>query len=161
MVGLKKKHFKLILNFSRKISPKKYKDLSQHVILEILTNGKKIDDFENESALNSYLYNFVKSTYYNDHSNFNRIEYETHQTLKRKKNVQIFDLQYKQDEYSSKEKLNEIIIKAKLTDKERMFLNAYIENNCNISNCEKSLDIGRQCITKYVNRAILKCKKSL
>ena len=80
--------------------------------------------------------------------------YENRMMLEEVKDVFIDDVRDPID-------LHAIIDKAGLTDKERMYLMAYKDANCNYTTCSNNLDICTSTISKYVKQAINKCRKQL
>lgn len=159
---LTNEHYNTILNFSRKITNGKNPgDLSQHVILNVLQKDNDfIKGLIDKRDINRYLWQLVKLEYIQGNSSYNRIEYETHGKENRVTKVDIdnFDIFIDDTEQMN---VFDIISNARLTDIERMYLNAYKDSNCNFRQCSRDLDISEQTISKYVKQAIKKCKESL
>ena len=159
---LTNEHYNTILNFSRKITNgKNPDDLSQHVILNVLQKDNDfIKGLIDRREMTVYLWNVVRREYLLSHSSYNRIEYETFNLDDRIEKVSLNGLEFasEDDEQIS---VFEVISNARLTDIERMYLNAYKDSNCNFRQCSRDLDISEQTISKYVKQAINKCKESL
>lgn len=185
---LTSEHFELIRTFSRKISKGvNSDDLSQHVILKLLEKNQTfVNELIDKKEFKFYIWRVIERMFKRDHSTYNREEYGTHHYESRLKTVNLdkwitlndndwdgyefltrnrfFTCDYFRDAKSldvSEFNVKDIIDKANLTDVERMYLNAYIESNCNYTTCSSNLDISTSTISKYVKRAIEKCKESL
>lgn len=152
----------MIRAFSRKITKGfNSDDLSQHVILKVLQlNKDKIQALIDRKELDYYLWRVVSMMYFSEHSTFNREEYGTRDFNKRINTVELTELIIAEDSEDDSVDFTSIIDKAELTDIERMYLNAYKDANCNYTTCSSNLDISTSTISKYVKKAIEKCKNS-
>lgn len=154
-------------------------------------NNKFIAHLIKENDFNRYIWQFVKLMYRQDHSTFNREEYGTHHVENRPKFINLdglmfyhkvisdrddvdignllqrinllkeFDSVFSLEENKDNIDLGLIIKNAQLTDKERMYLNSYIDSGCSYKQCSRDLDIHQQTISKYVKQALDKCRNSL
>lgn len=160
---LTNKHYTTIRNFSRKISKGvNSDDLSQHVILKLLQKDTQfINGLIRRDEFDMFIWRFVKRMFTHSGSSFNRVETETYDTNQRKINVCLDNVDIAEEIDEDEIDLRCIIKRAGLTDIERMYLNAYMDNNANYLQCSNVLDVHWTTISKYVKKAIEKCKKSL
>tara|TARA_R110002167_G_scaffold106599_6_gene273250 strand:+ start:7229 stop:7723 length:495 start_codon:yes stop_codon:yes gene_type:complete len=160
---LTNKHYTTIRNFSRKISKGvNSDDLSQHVILKLLQKDTKfINGLIRRDEFDKFIWVFIKRMFIHSGSSFNRVETETVDPMQRKIKVSLDGFDFPSDMEDDEIDLKYIIKRAGLTDIERMYLNAYMDNNANYLQCSNVLDVHWTTISKYVKKAINKCKKSL
>lgn len=174
---LTEEHYSLIRNFSRKVSKgRNSDDLSQHVILKLLQKDTQFINglIDRGDEFKRFIWRFVGRMHTHDHSSYNREEYGTHHSEQRpnfidvnalvgakrvdKNMISHFNCVY--PIYgNSNVNLKDLIKSTELTDMERMYLNAYIDNGLSFERTSTFLDIHRTTISKHVKRAIEKCKK--
>lgn len=161
---LTNEHYKTIINFSRKITKgDKADDLSQHVILKILQKDTQFVNglISRGNEFNLFIWRFISRMYIHSGSSFNRVERETSDIKQRKIKVSLDNVDLIEESKDESIDLKSIIKRAGLTDIERMYLNAYIDNGMSYQKCSIELDIHHQTISRHVNKAIDKCKNSL
>jgi hypothetical protein len=156
-------HYTTIRNFSRKISKGvNADDLSQHVTLKLLESGLIPDElFNKPKALNVWLYRFINIEFKLCGSSFNKVMHDSYTKGSEVIDKDLTTLNIFEDIKDPLDDINlsDVISKANLKDIERMYLNSYLESGCNYVQCSKNLDIHPQTISKYVNKAIDKCRK--
>lgn len=160
---LTRKHFDLILSFSRKITKGvRADDLSQHVILKLLQfDRQKIKGLLYRGELEVYLWQVVKLMYINDHSSFNREEYGTHHFNKRLKTIDLDDVEYSLTiDQPERITLDEVIDKSKLNEMELLMIEYYLKYNGNYTTIGARLGIDKQTVSIKVREIIEKCKQS-
>ena len=161
---LTNEHYTTINNFSRKISKGvNSDDLSQHVILKLLQKDTQFINglISRGNEFNLFIWRFISRMYTHRGSSFNRIETETFDIKQRKITVSLDFVDIADEQKEEDIDLMSIILKAELTDLERMYLNSYIDSGCSYKQCSRDLDIHQQTISKYVKQALKKCKNSL
>ena len=162
---LTNEHYNTIRNFSRKISKGvNADDLSQHVTLKLLESNLIPDElFNKPKALNVWLYRFINIEFKLCGSSFNKAMHDSYTKGSEVIDKDLTTLNIFDDIKDPLDDINlsDVISKANLKDIERMYLNSYLESGCNYVQCSKNLDIHPQTISKYVNKAINKCRKQL
>jgi len=160
---LTNEHYNTIRNFSRKISKGvNADDLSQHVTLKLLESNLIPDElFNKPKALNVWLYRFINIEFKLCGSSFNKVMHDSYTKGSEVIDKDLTTLNVFDDIKDPLDDINlsDVISKANLKDIERMYLNSYLESGCNYVQCSKNLDIHPQTISKYVNKAINKCRK--
>ena len=160
---LTNEHYNTIRNFSRKISKGvNADDLSQHVTLKLLESNLIPDElFNKPKALNVWLYRFINIEFKLCGSSFNKVMHDSYTKGSEVIDKDLTTLNIFDDIKDPLDDINlsDVISKANLKDIERMYLNSYLESGCNYVQCSKNLDIHPQTISKYVNKAIDKCRK--
>ena len=162
---LTNEHYNTIRNFSRKISKGvNADDLSQHVTLKLLESNLIPNElFNKPKALNVWLYRFINIEFKLCGSSFNKVMHDSYTKGSEVIDKDLTTLNIFDDIKDPLDDINlsDVISKANLKDIERMYLNSYLESGCNYVQCSKNLDIHPQTISKYVNKAINKCRKQL
>jgi len=163
VTSLTNEHYNTIRNFSRKISKGvNADDLSQHVTLKLLESNLIPDElFNKPKALNVWLYRFINIEFKLCGSSFNKVMHDSYTKGSEVIDKDLTTLNIFDDIKDPLDDINlsDVISKANLKDIERMYLNSYLESGCNYVQCSKNLDIHPQTISKYVNKAIDKCRK--
>jgi len=163
VTSLTNEHYNTIRNFSRKISKGvNADDLSQHVTLKLLESNLIPNElFNKPKALNVWLYRFINIEFKLCGSSFNKVMHDSYTKGSEVIDKDLTTLNIFDDIKDPLDDINlsDVISKANLKDIERMYLNSYLESGCNYVQCSKNLDIHPQTISKYVNKAINKCRK--
>ena len=163
-------HYRMILSFSRHFSNElEYKDLSQHVILELLDQPKdKIQAIIDKGEFGKWIGSVIRGQFYLGGSTYNRETKGCYGSNNWIKTVSIdetnlcntLSYSYIIEDSDKDINLDNATKYAKLTDKERMYLTAYIESGCKYEQCSINLDICPQTISIHVKKALEKCKNS-
>tara|TARA_R110002051_G_scaffold294358_1_gene359626 strand:+ start:707 stop:1210 length:504 start_codon:yes stop_codon:yes gene_type:complete len=162
-VTLESKHFKDILNYSRKISKGvNADDLSQHVIYKLLNEPALItkDVISKPKAFSVWLYRFITIEFSMCYSSFNRHLHNSYNKGREIIDLEVSDCLFEDvgTQFDNSIDVINLVKTSGLTDIERMYLNAYIDSDYNYRRCSDNLDIHPSTIKRHVKRAFDKCK---